>query len=62
MERDVLIFEFLQASPNSPQQRNEEWGYINEFETIFPVLMQRQFGKGSTDFGFGSFRENKIFF
>ena len=51
MERDVLIFEFLQATPNSPQQRNEESGNINEFETIFPLLMQRRFGKGCIDFG-----------
>ena len=58
---DLLIFGLFKGWPHSPQQRNEESGYINEFETIFPVLMQRQFGKGSTDFGFGSFRENKIF-
>ena len=42
---DVLIFWLLQASPNSAQQRNEESAYINEFETIFSVLMQRRFGR-----------------
>ena len=29
----------------SPQQRNEESGHINEFETIFSLLMQRRFGR-----------------
>ena len=29
----------------SSQQRNEESGHINEFETIFSVLMQRRFGR-----------------
>ena len=29
----------------SSQQRNEESGHINEFETIFSLIMQRQFGR-----------------
>ena len=29
----------------SSQQRNEESGHINEFETIFSLLMQRQLGR-----------------
>ena len=29
----------------SSQQRNEESGHVNEFETIFSLLMQRRFGR-----------------
>ena len=29
----------------SPQQCNEESGHINEFETIFSLLMQCRFGR-----------------
>ena len=29
----------------SSQQRNEESGHINEFETIFSLLMQHRFGR-----------------
>ena len=39
---DFLAFSRL---AESPQQRNEESGHINEFETIFSLLMQRRFGR-----------------
>ena len=45
VEMGSIDFWAFSRLAESSQQRNEESGHINEFETIFSLLMQRRFGR-----------------
>ena len=45
VEMGSIDFWAFSRLAESSQQRNEESGHINEFETIFSLLMQRKIGR-----------------